>query len=166
MSQYFLWFWFSGMPGGEPVSDSNKGGSDPDLVPPIVLGVIFGVFIIVLLVSLYCFCRRKKGRYQGKGFLEKLLMSISTHFRSVFHYYTLWERQKTSGFLTFSGGIEMEHWTWYGLKILKQWLSFGQVHDTRTKTNSRSFRHILILSLLLNLNTFKTILSMLIWCFE
>ena len=88
------------MPGGEPGLDTSKGGSDPDLVPPIVLGVIFGVFIIVLLISLYCFCRRKKGRYQGKSLLEKPISgqcSILTHFRS------------TSVFLTFSGGIEMEH---------------------------------------------------------
>ena len=26
------------------------------------------------------------------------------------HFYILWKRQKTFGFLTFSGGIEMEHW--------------------------------------------------------
>ena len=33
----------------------------------------------------------------------------------VFHFYTPWKRQKTSGFLTFSGGIEMEHWRQNGL---------------------------------------------------
>ena len=27
----------------------------------------------------------------------------------MFYFYTPWERQKTLGFLTFSGGIEMEH---------------------------------------------------------
>ena len=26
------------------------------------------------------------------------------------HFYTPWKRQKTKGFLTFSGGIEMEYW--------------------------------------------------------
>ena len=26
------------------------------------------------------------------------------------HFYTPWKRQKTKGFLTFSGGIEMRHW--------------------------------------------------------
>ena len=31
-------------------------------------------------------------------------------FSSIFHFYTLWKRQKTSGFQTFSEGIEMEHW--------------------------------------------------------
>ena len=33
-----------------------------------------------------------------------------THFRPVFPFYTPWKRQKTFGFLTFSGGIEREHW--------------------------------------------------------
>ena len=35
-----------------------------------------------------------------------------THFSPVSHFYTLWKRQKTFGFLTFSGGIEMflEKW--------------------------------------------------------
>ena len=26
------------------------------------------------------------------------------------HFHTPWKRQKTKGFLTFSGGIEMEYW--------------------------------------------------------
>ena len=34
-----------------------------------------------------------------------------THFSPVSHFYTPWKRQKTKGFLTFSGGIEMWHWT-------------------------------------------------------
>ena len=29
------------------------------------------------------------------------------HFSPVSHFYTPWKRQKTFGFLTFSGGIEM-----------------------------------------------------------
>ena len=29
-----------------------------------------------------------------------------THFSPVSHFYTPWKRQKTFGFLTFSGGIE------------------------------------------------------------
>ena len=32
------------------------------------------------------------------------------------HFYSPWKRQKTIGFLTFSGGIEMWHWTKMGLK--------------------------------------------------
>ena len=33
-----------------------------------------------------------------------------THFSPMFHFYNLWKRQKIFGFLTFSGGIEMEQW--------------------------------------------------------
>ena len=46
-----------------------------------------------------------------------VIMKISdtpklTHFFSpVSHFYTPWKRQKTFGFLTFSGGIEMWRWT-------------------------------------------------------
>ena len=32
-----------------------------------------------------------------------------THFKPMFHFYTPW-KQKTGGFLMFSGGIEVEHW--------------------------------------------------------
>ena len=37
-----------------------------------------------------------------------------THFSSVSHFYTPWKRLKTIGFLTFSRGIEMWHWTKMG----------------------------------------------------
>ena len=37
-----------------------------------------------------------------------------THFSPMSHFYTTWKRQKTIGFLTFSGGIEMWHWTKMG----------------------------------------------------
>ena len=33
-----------------------------------------------------------------------------SHFRSMFHFHTPWNWQKTSCFLKFSGGIEIEHW--------------------------------------------------------
>ena len=33
------------------------------------------------------------------------------NFKPMFHFYTPWKRQKTSGFLMFSLGIEKEHWT-------------------------------------------------------
>ena len=36
------------------------------------------------------------------------------HFSPVSHFYTPWKRQKTKGFLTFPGGIEMWHWTKMG----------------------------------------------------
>ena len=36
------------------------------------------------------------------------------NFSPVSHFYTPWKRQKTFGFLTFSGGIEMWQWTKMG----------------------------------------------------
>ena len=39
-----------------------------------------------------------------------MLLHLSTNFNPMFHFYTPWIRQKTKGFLTYSGGIEMEHW--------------------------------------------------------
>ena len=33
------------------------------------------------------------------------------------HFYTPWKRQKTKGFLTFSGDIEMWHWTKMGYDV-------------------------------------------------
>ena len=35
--------------------------------------------------------------------------NISTRFKPVFCFHSPWKRQKTRGFLTFSGGIEMGH---------------------------------------------------------
>ena len=32
----------------------------------------------------------------------------------MFYFYTPWKRQKTFGFLTFSGGIEIEYWARMG----------------------------------------------------
>ena len=43
-------------------------------------------------------------RVLGIPFSETL-----THFCPVFLFYTPWKSQKTKGFLTFSGGIEMKH---------------------------------------------------------
>ena len=44
----------------------------------------------------------------------KWFQTMLIHFSSVSHFYTPWKRQKTKGFLTFSGGIEMWHWTKMG----------------------------------------------------
>ena len=43
-----------------------------------------------------------------------LCLSLLTHFSPVSHFCTPWKRQKTFGFLTFSGGIEIWHWTKMG----------------------------------------------------
>ena len=37
-----------------------------------------------------------------------------THFSAVSHFYTPWKRHKTIGFLVFSGGVEIRHWTKMG----------------------------------------------------
>ena len=41
-----------------------------------------------------------------------------THFSPMSHFYTTWKRQKTIGFLTFSGVIEMWHWTKMDYEII------------------------------------------------
>ena len=41
-----------------------------------------------------------------------------THFSPRPHFHTPWKRQKTYGFLTFSGGIKMWHWTKMGLQVV------------------------------------------------
>ena len=51
---------------------------------------------------------------------ENFGMTFLTHFSPMFHFYTPWIHQKTKGFLTFSGGIEMEHWAkWVNNAILR-----------------------------------------------
>ena len=40
--------------------------------------------------------------------------SIWTQISPMFHFYTPWKRKKTKSFLTFLGGIEMEHWVKIG----------------------------------------------------
>ena len=47
-----------------------------------------------------------------------LTRSKLTHVRPMFHFYAPpWKRQKTRVLLTFSGGIEMEHWPEILLKV-------------------------------------------------
>ena len=40
--------------------------------------------------------------------------ALLTHFSPVSHFYTPWKRQQNKGFLTFSGGMELWHWTKMG----------------------------------------------------
>ena len=46
-----------------------------------------------------------------QGFIQAVLL---IHFSQVSRFYTPWNCQKSYGFLTFSGGIEMWHWTKMG----------------------------------------------------
>ena len=55
----------------------------------------------------------KKDLIKKYSFLPSKTMmnaNLTTHFSPMFHFYTPWKRQKTKGFLTFLGGIEIEHW--------------------------------------------------------
>ena len=56
-------------------------------------------------------------RLKHRFSIEQLLPF--THFSPVSHFYTPWKRRKTKGFMTFSGGIEMWHWTKIGYGNLK-----------------------------------------------
>ena len=71
-------------------------------------------------------------------FLQKMWL---THFRPMFHFYTPWKYQKTSGGLTFLGCIEMDwnglNHTWFSTKnkwnLVKQvivFVSFFEFIDT------------------------------------
>ena len=51
--------------------------------------------------------------YENSSYYE-LSASVLNHFSAVLHFYTPWKRQKTFGFLTFSWGMEMWHWTKMG----------------------------------------------------
>ena len=50
---------------------------------------------------------------------------ILTHFSPISHFYTPWKRQKTYGFLTFSGGIEM--WLYFQLTLINDQQFFQEL---------------------------------------
>ena len=49
-------------------------------------------------------------KYRNNDRCVSWARSKLTHFGPMFHFYTLWKRPKTKGFLTFSWGIEMERY--------------------------------------------------------
>ena len=51
-----------------------------------------------------------------------------THFSSMFHFYTPWSCQKIFGFLTYSGGIEMEHWAFVKMPNISNLIGQNRVH--------------------------------------
>ena len=60
------------------------------------------------------FTKKSMKRSFQKDYFRQILIEyeiLLTHFSPVSHFYTPWKCQKTFGFLTFSGGIEMWHWT-------------------------------------------------------
>lgn len=44
------------------VTGRTAAGIDTNLIPPIVMGVIFSLFTILIIIGLYCYCERKKKR--------------------------------------------------------------------------------------------------------
>ena len=57
----------------------------------------------------------KNGRLTlGNGEESNIKSGRLIYFSPMSHFYTPWKRQKTYGFLTFLGGIEMWHWTKMG----------------------------------------------------
>ena len=71
-------------------------------------------------------------------FFEKVLL---THFSTMFHFYTPWKRQKTFGFLAFSGGIEMEHSVKMvnsEKKLIYHFWDFSGVFETFLSANVKS----------------------------
>ena len=57
---------------------------------------------------------RKTQEFFRKMGSSAKFMNRLTHFSPMSHFYTSWKPLKTYGFLTFSGGIEMWHWTKMG----------------------------------------------------
>ena len=46
--------------------------------------------------------------------ISPVVFRVLTHFSPISHFYTPWKRQKTIGFVIFSGGIEIWYWTKMG----------------------------------------------------
>ena len=73
------------------------------------------------------------------------------HFSPMFHFYTTRKRQKTSGFLMFSGAIKREHWTKMGKQLIIQYLFWKQLELSQNKNgilpaSQKENQHLAILS--------------------
>ena len=58
--------------------------------------------------------RRFTGMAINSANIVNQVKAYLTHFGPMFHFHTSWKRQKSFNFLTFSGGVEMEHWAKLG----------------------------------------------------
>ena len=73
-----------------------------------IIGQIDGQWAdVYLYICIYMYI------YRGQIVHMKYASQL-TYFSPVSHCHTPWKCQKTKGFLTFSGGIEMWHWTKMG----------------------------------------------------
>ena len=79
-----------------------------------------------------------KQSFSGSKKLSKMFMHL-THFRLMFHFYTAWKRQKIKGFLTFSKGVEMKHWSKMGDPCNDWFPQNGQTHDKHLAAFAASF---------------------------
>ena len=79
---------------------------------------VFGVYLVHTFPHSYLRMQSKCGKIRNRKtpnidtFPQCTLLFLwmkLTHFRSMVHLYIPWKRQ-ISGFLTFSRGIEIEHW--------------------------------------------------------
>ena len=111
----------------------------------LFLGVISMCYFYVFLCVISSF----------EFIMFKSVKSSLTHFNPVSHFYTPWKRQKTFGFLTFSGGMEMWHWTKNGLaKVINPLtysiyslflLKYYQLHPTLLLLCLKDRKHFLLL---------------------
>ena len=86
---------------------------DYNIIIIVIILLKLKLFYYKILYSISLF-NNHSVRKSGNTFLrltKKFKTSSLTHFSPVSHFYTPWKRQKTKGSLTFSGGIEMWHWT-------------------------------------------------------
>ena len=78
-------------------------------IPQILLGPFLNTFNHMKLKSYICIQTEKSVARS-----LKFQWSLLTQFSLIFHFYTLWKRQRTFGFPMFSGGKEKKHWAKIG----------------------------------------------------
>ena len=82
------------------------------------------------------FAALQKHLKKNQNRLSNILTRFLTHFQPMFHFYNPWKHQKTSDFLIFSGGIEVEHcWKWVNNIVL----TIGLLHASNSKRSANMF---------------------------
>ena len=117
--QLTFWYWF--------VYDTilHYNDNDNNIKNPSYQIFVLSDVLSALPIALYLF-KLNDYKYQNdyclnhsipaRNYMVKInYRSIGlNHFSLMLNFYTPWKRQKTFGFLTFSGGIEMKHWAKMG----------------------------------------------------
>ena len=124
-----------------PLLRLNKSIPDEKLLTMFSFGIIRLSFTLLFFVfpeifdNWYCNFKIQFSAI-AKTIITKVLLLL-THFQPMFHFFTSWKHQKTSGFLTFSGGFEIQHWLEMGLRV--QGCAFSsQVTNISLKANRKS----------------------------